>query len=256
MQLINCTFTGRPVEPCSFKSSKEPGNISRIWNPKIKKKTQIWQLVELRFSKRFPPSPVCPAVFALSWYGAGEALIDLDSSIARLAGGAAAFKLPIISFLCVNMCFLSGAWRPEEEKKTRMKTALTSNYTQACPGDGPGWALVCWRSKRLYAPEREETMAIGRHTVRQLQALCLVLFKLWCWWLKVTSTIRKMFPCQKTECGKALPYIFLTVEVWQQFCLLKRISLFWEVWSTVRSYCAFLSSLVHSELLISIFNKG
>lgn len=163
------------------------------------KKTQIWQLVELKFSKRFPPSPVCPAVFALSWYGAGEALIDLDSSIARLAGGAAAFKLPIISFLCVNMCFLSGAWRPEEEKKTRMKTALTSNYTQACPGDGPGWALVCWRSKRLYAPEREETMAVGRHTVRQLQALCLVLFKLWCWWLRVTSTIRKMFPCQKNR---------------------------------------------------------
>lgn len=80
----------------------------------------------------------CGFCLKLIWSHAGEALIDLDSSIARLAGGAAAFKLPIISFLCVNMCFLSGAWRPEDEKKTRMKTALTSNYTQACPGDGPG----------------------------------------------------------------------------------------------------------------------
>lgn len=85
--------------------------------------------------------------------------------LGQLNSSTPAFKLPVISFLCVNMCFLSGAWRPEGEKKkekTCMKTALTSNYTEACPGDGLGWALVCWRSKRLYAPEREETMAAGR----------------------------------------------------------------------------------------------
>lgn len=63
----------------------------------------------------------------------------MDSSIDGDASNAPAFKLPVISFLSVNMCFLSGAWRREGEgRKTGTQTALTSNYTAACLGRQAG----------------------------------------------------------------------------------------------------------------------
>lgn len=49
----------------------------------------------------------------------GEEFIDLDSSIASVASRAPALKLPVISFLCLNMCFLSGMWRQEEKQTHR-----------------------------------------------------------------------------------------------------------------------------------------
>lgn len=50
-----------------------------------------------------------------------EEFIDSDSSIARrrLLQSSFALKLPVISFLCVNMCFLSGAWRRGGKKQAR-----------------------------------------------------------------------------------------------------------------------------------------
>lgn len=40
----------------------------------------------------------------------------MDSSMDGDASEAPALKLPVISFLSVNMCFLSGAWWREEEE--------------------------------------------------------------------------------------------------------------------------------------------
>lgn len=61
-------------------------------------------------------------------------------------------------------------------RKTGTRTALTSNYTAACLGGRLGWALVCWRGKRLNTPEAGRKMARGRTLVRQPQAQRWVLF--------------------------------------------------------------------------------
>lgn len=57
--------------------------------------------------------------FDLIQFQGGEEFIDLDSSIAGVASKAPALKLPVISFLCLNMCFLSGMWRQEEKQAHR-----------------------------------------------------------------------------------------------------------------------------------------
>lgn len=101
----------------------------------------------------------------------GEEFIDLDSSIASVASRAPALKLPVISFLCLNMCFLSGMWRQEEKQAHRQ---LWQAITPQLVWEAEGWALVCWQGRGFNTPE--EKMAIGRTVVRKPRAQPWLLF--------------------------------------------------------------------------------
>lgn len=116
------------------------------------------------------PSPP----FVSSWYRAkGEG--SSSTWMAQRASKAPALKLPVISFLCVNMCFLVRC--VAARRKTGTQTALTSNYTAACLGGRSGWALVRWWGTRLNTPETEAKMARGRTLLRQtLTTLGFILF--------------------------------------------------------------------------------